>query len=150
VNVPIGVQIVAALIGLTLFASEFYKRRKLKESLDWPTVGGTIVQSDVQKTMNRDHDGGYESSYTARVIYRYMVDGKSYDGDRIAFGQLSYSRRDRAAAELAPYPLNAQVAVYFNPHKPTDSVLVRSAKGSALIICIGAAALGFVILTLIR
>jgi hypothetical protein len=121
---------------LTLFG--WWKRRKLQASMSWPQVTGTIIGSGIEESRNaRDDDGGYSFSYTPKVQYRYVAEGVTIVGSRIAHVTSSYDSRSTAKAELALYPVDSPVVVYFNPQKPSEAVLVRKAPGAIIFLCVG-------------
>ncbi len=124
--------VVSILLGglsLGLPAYELHYRRKLRASLSWPQVTGTISRAGVEGSV-----GTYGSSIVARVTYQYEADGRPYEGTRISFSQARYSSKKEAQAALDPYPVNSAVTVYFDPAKPADAVLVREYLSSLRVI----------------
>ena len=134
---PVLPAVILAVVGgvLTLFG--WWKRRKLRASMSWQQVTGTIIGGSIEKSRNSSSDDGYRYSYTPTVQYRYVAEGVTMIGSRIAHVASSYSSHATAAAELALYPVDSSVVVYFNPQKPSEAVLVRKAPGAILFLFIG-------------
>ncbi len=111
--------------GVFLFipVQELYYRRKLRASLGWPQVTGTISRAELEGSI-----GTYGSTIWARVEYDYEAYGVPHVGTRIGFDKVRYSSKKEAQATLDRYPVNSTVTVYFDPAKPADSVLVRERR----------------------
>ena len=135
---PVIPAVILAVVGgvLTLFG--WWKRRKLQASMSWPQVMGTIIGGGIEKSRNaRDDDGGTRFSYTPKVQYRFVAEGVTIIGSHIAHVDSSYDSHRTAEAELALYPVDSPVVVYFNPQKPSEAVLVRKAPGAIIFLCAG-------------
>lgn len=94
-------------------------------SPDWPSVQGEMLSSRV---FAHNQTGGEQGVSThewyTEVHYRYTVQGQTYEGNRLkAFGRHHFSK-ELAEAELAPFPVGQPVRVYYNPAKPSESVLI--------------------------
>ena len=64
--------------------------------------------------------------FAPQIAYEYVVDGRTYRSEHVAFGKVFWSLAPRrAAAKVARYPAGAQVTVYFNPQRPEEAVLER-------------------------
>ncbi len=58
-----------------------------KSSVDWPAVHGKIVLSSVEHLRTRTGTSGKRSSTIhARLLYTFSVDGKSFTGNRVYYG----------------------------------------------------------------
>jgi len=121
----------------------FQQRREAGESASWPATQGKIVLSAVTETTTTDNsnDGTWteRTFYFPKVRYEYSVLGKTYTGDRIAFGaSKGFSTIAGAEKVLERYPEDATVTVYYNPNNPADAVLEREMRGgtSLLIVAI--------------
>ena len=96
------------------------------QATSWPTTEGTITSSTCvyYYVMNEC------SSYFTHANYRYTVAGKSYNGDRIAFGYTgSWWRRphQNIADRLSS---STTVLVRYNPDTPSTAVLACGLNGS--------------------
>jgi hypothetical protein len=129
--------VILAVVGLVLTLFGWWKRRKLQASMSWPQVTGTIVAGGIEVSRTRDGDGDYQASYTPKVQYRYVAEGVTIVGSHITHFESSYNSRWKAEAEVALYPVDSPVVVYFNPQKPSEAVLVRKAPGAIIFLCAG-------------
>ena len=112
-----GIIILVMGLGLTTILS----RTLLADataSESWPTTTGTVVTSEVRT--QRSGDG---NSYSARVIYDYVVDDVAYTSGKITVADGGSSRSAPATRLVEQYPVGSQVDVYYNPLVPDDSVL---------------------------
>ena len=73
--------------------------------------------------------------YSAHVVYRYDLDGGSFESDRVWFGG-DYSTSDRSEMSEVDrrYPVGADVMVYYSPDDPSQSVLMPGAYLSSYIL----------------
>jgi hypothetical protein len=123
--------IVAALIAvgggiifLILFAVAVAGWVKVAAAKRWPVTPGTIVSSEVIEA--RDSRGGW---YTyPRVDYQYVVAGRVYRSNVIAFGERSLKSGTDAAKQKATetvrrYAPGRVVEVRHSPTNPADSAL---------------------------
>jgi len=87
----------------------------------WPTAGGSVLQSEVQRVSGR---GRIKSGYKAHVLYRYEVDGRSYIGDVVSFGHLALGTGEGNAESLThQYPRGSAVQVHYDPVRPDQAIL---------------------------
>ena len=125
----------AAIFGLCLFAvgiavlsSGISSLVMDNQAQSWATTEGTIISSRCLDYS--DWDNG--SSYFTHVDYRYTVAGKSYQGDRIAFGY-SGSWWRRPNQKIADRLSSAKtVLVRYDPDKPAMAVLSCGLNGSTV------------------
>ena len=71
-----------------------------------------------------------ETIFVPRIVYRYSAGGNSFDADDIG-GAWSGNTPATAETYVARFPLNATVAVWFNPRNPTESTLSPGAACAA-------------------
>ena len=64
--------------------------------------------------------------YSVRVGYEYAVDGKKYEGDRLAISQVSSNNYDHQRHLANKYKKGDAVTVYVSPDDPRKSVLEKS------------------------
>jgi hypothetical protein len=68
------------------------------------------------------------------VTYRYTVNGRQYEGDRLNLaGDSAWNRPGLAERKLQKYPVDAPVTVYYNPKAPGEAVLERYLTDALLI-----------------
>ena len=113
--------------------------RKAHEMRSWTKTEGRIVQSAVERTV-RTHDRPsslqgrtVETIFVPRIVYRYSAGGNSFDGDDIG-GAWSSSAPATAETYVARFPVNATVAVWFNPRNPTKSTLGPGAGTTRIVL----------------
>ncbi|HUA62046.1 MAG TPA: DUF3592 domain-containing protein [Verrucomicrobiae bacterium] len=144
----IGYVAICLIAGVAMIAYSIHQRSRLRASESWHHAMGTITRADL---VRRDSTDSVE--YQVSVFYDYLVKGVGYTGKRIEFGSRGFARKKRAESELAKYPVNSNVMVYFNPDKADEAVLVRSAPYSTLYLVLGmlllAVALGIVVFSVI-
>ena len=99
-------------------------RKKRDAIRDWPSVDGRIVSSGLV----RDDD---KSSQYARVLYSYSVAGAPQTGSRIALAG-GGERSARAAVDY--YRPGNPVQVFYDPRKPSSSVLEREMSKNVLLL----------------
>ena len=81
----------------------------------YQTTDGRIVESRVE------HD---DKSTRPVVLYTYAVDGRTYRGDRITFGQNNVGMPENdSQAVCAAYRCHKRVTVYYDPADPRRAVL---------------------------
>lgn len=126
------------IVGVVALFLGFRNRRKGTESNNWPAAGGTIIRTWVSESTSTDEDGFESTTYKPNVEYQYQLGANTYTSKKISFGATrSYSRHRKAEEELAAYPVNGRVQVFYNPEKPEEAVLVRGTKGTMLGIIMG-------------
>jgi len=107
-------------------------RDKAAASVAWPATEGRITASRVER-VKQGGDG--KATYTADITYEYALDGRTFEGDRVWFGD-DYSASDASAfrAAVGRYPVGKAVKVHYDPAEPAESVLEPGStwSGSAL------------------
>ena len=104
----------ALLSGVALLALALWLRRRAAQCAHWPSVEGTVLESRV--------DAAHLEFMKPVLRYRYVVDGRSHVGFRVAFSGYGVSRR--AMADLIrPYAVGQAVRVYYDPARPASAVL---------------------------
>lgn len=120
-------------LGIYLIIQAQASKRKAQLSQSWPVAKGIINKTDI-KTLADDSP----TTYVPFVSYTYMVEGKIYEGQQIAFGRETGFRSHQKAVEyMAPYPVDAEVSLHYNPEKPSEAVLRQIAQGTKVGLVIG-------------
>lgn len=99
---------------------------QIKEgSPNWPSVEGEMLEARArQHNETGDQRGTPTHHWFTEVRYRYTVNGITYTGDRLrAFG-LNHFDEQQALTEIAPFQPGTKVKVYYDPAKPSSSVLI--------------------------
>ena len=111
-------------LGIPMMMSAF-------ESSGWPLAEGVITVSEF--TTNRDRDNG-SVTYGASIAYDYKVNGTSYTGSNVHFGQYGTSDPSYGRGIVNRYPMGKQVRVYYDPDEPSTSVLEPGAGWSSFMV----------------
>ncbi|MGJ8656430.1 MAG: DUF3592 domain-containing protein [Akkermansiaceae bacterium] len=114
------------MAGLAMLGFGISNMITAKESESWPSVKGVVLTSKV--SVNSDSDG---TTYGADVTYKYVVDKQRYEGDRVAFGEVSTSSRNRAQKIVKRYRKGKKVAIFYDPNEPEVSVLEKGVSGGS-------------------
>ncbi|MGZ5036502.1 MAG: DUF3592 domain-containing protein [Usitatibacter sp.] len=107
------------------------------ESRGWPHVQGSIVKSYSTRTCGTSKTGSWE----ARIVYRYVVEGKAHQAERLG-STMILCRDNRSDVERwleAHYPVDKAVEVYYNGANPDAAFLEPGDVGVIDVIMISAA-----------
>lgn len=91
----------------------------------WPDTTGKIIFANVKRVS----DGEGNDLYKPEVRYRYQVNDKQYQGNRITFKlqnpvENMFGRDQRRAAEIVQqYAIGREVTVYYQPNRPKRATL---------------------------
>ncbi len=117
------------LIGFGLLAWGLYSLCCGRQALTWPTTEGRILECNVNK--NSD---GESTTWQVKVRYSYVVDGREFEGSRVAFG---YSGSTAYAEHQSIYEKLQQasrVIVRYKPGDPGNSVLAAGFNRATFLI----------------
>lgn len=124
-KVVIAIIIVSGLIsalGITALVIGMQEIIDATSSRDWPEASGTVIHSKIENTETTSTGKrNREYSYQADIKYKYFVNGKTYVGDRISWGEVS--NKDIAQRRVDNYPVGREITVYYDPEIPEKSVL---------------------------
>jgi hypothetical protein len=113
-----------------------------RRSRSWLQTIGTVVYTEVRGTESSGLSNDMlvdSTSYEPYIKYAYSVGGRECENDKFTSAVAS-GIRDPAGAEdiLRGYPVGSQVAVFYNPLSPEDSVLVPGeSRGNVYFLLIG-------------
>jgi hypothetical protein len=96
-------------------------------SADWPSVPGTILQSEVETSR-----GSKSTTYGLKVLYAWSVGGQRYEGTRYRVNAWRSGDRAHGEALVKRFPAGATVPVYYLPEKPSEAVLMPGVQGAEL------------------
>ena len=136
---------------ILLFVGGFFVIRglpgvvELLRSLSWQRVPGIMLGSGVAGYHTAAGDG-HGRAYVQQAVfaYSYQAGGRTYTGQRAAFGTplgFGMGLGAIASAHAARYTPGQQVGVWVDPANPANSVLRRSATSSVVFTAIGVAVL---------
>lgn len=131
---PGNAPLAAILAGMSLFTGllGWALRRQGEATRRWPMAPGEILSAGIETHATSRYDRP-RKWHRYRVVYSYPVGGRTYSGDRIAFGpRVAWS----AAGFLMPlftrrlsrYQAGQAVCVYYNPDNPAEAVLERGGR----------------------
>ena len=117
----------------------FAGRRILRaaRSWSWRQVQGTVVNSYVMSSSSSGtiRGSGGQATYLV-VVYKYTVEGQTYEGKRWGFDdrRLRYGSRSPTSGRLmwheselrAAYPEGTPIKVYYDPTKPASATITRT------------------------
>ncbi|MEO8034904.1 MAG: DUF3592 domain-containing protein [Acidobacteriota bacterium] len=94
----------------------------------WPATEGVVLVSD----LHRESDEG--TSYRAEIAYQYRVDEHEFIGNRPRFANWMKSSLSAPALRLLrEFRKGSNVTVFYDPHDPAKSVLVRGVNGAVIL-----------------
>jgi|tagenome__1003787_1003787.scaffolds.fasta_scaffold19555726_2 hypothetical protein len=117
--------------GLLILAIVVAALREAIAMKSWPVAKGRILESKVEEYQQSAGSSGTYAGSRARmtlyrpvVRYQYEVEGKRFQGDRIAQSP-GWNRgvADFATAVAQRYPVGSAVDVRYNPKRPDEAVL---------------------------
>jgi hypothetical protein len=115
--------------GILLIIRSRQDKDKLRQSMSWPSVDGTVLESRVIASASTDDEGGVDT-YRPYVKYEYEAGGTQYTNDKLRLGMVfSTSKLKTSQEAVTRYPVGRSVRVFINPANPADSVLEQ--KGSS-------------------
>jgi len=102
-------------------------------SLDWPSTDGVITSSEFGQNDNSAISSANKKSsattYYAKVEYEYAVEGLTYAGNKVSYGETASVDREEAERVLKPYPEGQTVRVYYNPDSHRQGLLEPGLHG---------------------
>lgn len=117
---------VLVILNVVFLAILFFMRRRMAVVSKWPSTMGTVVNSYLERRSSSDGSTNYPV-----VQYSYQVGGQMYQSSKLAPGPEVGGTG--AGKVVARYPAGAQVMVFYDPQKPSDAVLERTASAQWLL-----------------
>ena len=114
---------VVGTIGILIVLYGEYKLKQARASVEWPTVPGRIVKSEVDS--HTDDEG--QTSYSSDIEYVYTVEGIEYQSDVVVLGGHEYN----VHRTVGRYPVGLAVEVSYDPGKPRRAVLEPGVESRA-------------------
>lgn len=116
-------------LGLLVLATRL--RRSALAPRSWPTVSAIVRCAEV--VLHPAGPGPERSTYAARVLYDYTVEGKLYHGDCIAAGMQDSDRRGYPDSLVLRYATGNVAFIHHHPTEPARSVLEIHPRGAGLL-----------------
>ena len=113
-SIFVVIGIICALIGARdLIYAKF--------SNEWPTTKGQIVDSSIEQ--HRKSGDNKSTTYHANILYEFTVDGITYNGTRVAYGDFGRSTSAHARSIVGRYPVKKEVQIFYRENNPKVSIL---------------------------
>ena len=97
-----------------------------RSAATWKSVPGRLESAEIQSSL--DGEGRGSRTYRIIVTYEYEVDGRTFSGHRVTFGDSFWGwKTSRLSAEAAQkmYTAGQEVSVFYDPNHPERCTLVR-------------------------
>jgi hypothetical protein len=107
------------VVGLGMLWHGLESAKRSLQASRWPSTVGTITATALHESTDSDGD----TTYQARVQYRYRVGGREYTGSRLAFGYTSTSNVRPHNEILHKLQTATSVRVRYKPQDPATSTL---------------------------
>ncbi|HNY25832.1 MAG TPA: DUF3592 domain-containing protein [Candidatus Sumerlaeota bacterium] len=114
-------------VGALIVQQGLQERTRARASAQWPTAQGTITESSLERRSSGSGNRRSTSFY-ANVRYAFSVDGQTFTGNRVAYGDYGSSFSSHAQGLVDRYPKGRNVTVSYMPGNPTESLLEPGAK----------------------
>jgi hypothetical protein len=131
--------LIAMPVGAFIIYAGYDHLKHAEATHSWPSTQGKVVISRVIKKTSYSSERrrrGYNSrttTYNPKIRYQYQVGGRSYKSNQISYLTNDYSGWKRANDLVKQYPKGRKVTVYYDPAKPSESVLKRGGSSSAIV-----------------
>ncbi|MBK9749222.1 MAG: DUF3592 domain-containing protein [Chloroflexi bacterium] len=118
------------IIALVFVVMALRAGGKVRASKNWPATQGRVLMSYVDRRRSRSGSGTTTAFYPV-VVYEYMVNGRRLQGNRVRFGaDWGTSWTGPAQKIVDQYPTGALIEVFYDPERPEEAVLLRTASTS--------------------
>ena len=147
-----GIGILIAGVGLGLLLAGRRQRTQALATEAWPTVGGTITASRLDRqsrTQTRQGRRTARTTYTPVVDYTFDVGGKPLRGNKIFPGSTMSFDLGTAQDIVNRYQAGAPVTVHYNPADPTQAVLETSSRSANMLMIMGGVFIGIGVVMLL-
>jgi len=137
----VGAVFFAAGLGAIVWTGTDFQRGWA--SKDWPRSKGLILSSTVE-SLSQDASRSSVVRYKPVVEYSYIVNGKQYEADTVAFGRMP-GYLGTAHTTVNSYPKGGNVLVAHHPTRPQIGVLEPGVSWTSLallVVGIGCAGMG--------
>ena len=124
----------ALLLGAFALAHGVMEARRDRPSLAWPTVTGTVLQSEwAHHTGRRTLHVHQPDYYYVTLTYAYEVGGTRHSSHQIQLWNPEMrGRREPVQAFVSTHPVDSTVTVYYDPQHPENSALIPGADESGI------------------
>lgn len=120
-----GIHFWATLYVLIVLVGSLWHALRVR---GWPHVEGQLLSLGIRPLGTPDL-GTSDQDHVPSALYRYEVNGQSYEGREISIWKMSASGMLKSAANLLPGQVRpsetGKVRIYYNPRRPKKSLLLR-------------------------
>ena len=111
-------------IGMLIKLAQSYD--KLQKSKHWLTTIGKIISSELDMQTTTDAEGNQSTTYLAKILFSYEVDGVTYESDCINFDYgMRTSNISKQQSMVEQYPMGREITVFYDSENPQQSVLEK-------------------------
>lgn len=115
---------VLAVLACTWLVWALVRLRLALASMLWPSVEGIVLRARIESRQRPGgEDSGDERYYVQVVRYRYTVEGRTHEAERLSFRDTTANTYEAAAAELAGVVTGAPCRVHHHPRAHRLAVL---------------------------
>ena len=117
------------VLGVLLLLFGVWFVQEAMVARNWPPTTGTLISASVRSSRSGSSSA---KRYKVHLIYRYIVEGKSYTSSRYRLGDGStagdFTHPEQAREEAKRWKEGQDIEVYYDPDEPQSAVLVREAS----------------------
>lgn len=125
-------------------------RGKVNAANDWPSTTGKVLFATVEARRSRSGQSGYSTSYYPKIVYEYEVNGQRFHSDRFNLGwEVGRGWQSGVQKTVERFPVGSLVPVYYNPAKPDESALEKSAPASNIFLFIALLIVAILVCTMV-
>ena len=119
--------VIIAAVGAAILLPTYYRIRKAKATAEWAETEGVVASSEMKNSYLRRHRGlgPYRTYHKFHIDYRYSVNGTEYSSERFSFSTNYVGEPEKVRFYEDNYRQGQTIKVYYNPAKPSESVLIR-------------------------
>lgn len=115
--------------GLFFAGLLFLHVKQIAGTYRWDKIPCFILSSEADVDEKADSE---KDRYFVRIRYRYEIDGRALESDRVTSSPRSYDTFDKASAVAARFPPDSRAVCHVDPANPGTAILVRDSLGQAL------------------
>lgn len=110
--------LIAVVVGIVIAFFGIQGLIRVKASLDWPSTQGKVISSSVEQNSNSK-----STTYHAEILYEFDVNGTTFKGNCVSYGDYGSSNPSHAQQIVNRYPKYMSVIVHYMPGNPGESLL---------------------------
>lgn len=119
-----------SLALIPIGAMTISRARASMASTEWPQATAYMIDGSITSRMKRSGRYSSRKVFTPHLSYRFMVDGHSYVGKQLSYGEDDFSSEAEAQAVLIRYAPGSEHPVYYDPEDPEENVLQPGSTAS--------------------